>query len=504
VHPLGARCSATTLSDIDVTRRLHRKSWQEFEEQMGGDVTRVRSGAKQSDVKRSGAKQSDVKQSGAKQSGAKQSDVKQSGVKQSGVKQSGVKQSGVKQSGVKKSEPKTPTARGARVAPRERTAKLARDGRPAAEGQRSSRAASVVDDVLIGAPGTVDLMALELARATGVKRPRTIAPGVLAVPSGTESASLVFARQCVPRARFIEAKSASALADLVVQALDADTARGWLAGTIALSVSLPDVERKGSRPPEEHPLTGGAQHIVEVLEKKRIGRAAKQDVAPDLSGASLRLELLVTDAWRGVLASAPTPIGDALTTWPVPFAAGRAPVAIDKRAPSSAHRKLDEALRWLGTAPTRDDTVLDLGAAPGGWTHVALRHGARVVAVDRGDMDPRLLANDRVTHVRRDAFAVTLDDETTGGRARIEDADWLVCDIIVEPERTMALLERALACSRLKGFVVTLKLRRPVDVAVIERARHMMADDAHFIARAKCLFHNKTEFTVMGRRRAAS
>lgn len=367
-----------------------------------------------------------------------------------------------------------------------------------------ARGAPVVEDVLIGAPGTADLMLSELSRARGKKQIRTIAPGVLAVPAGTVSEGLVFVRQCVPRARFIEGASSSALADAVVKALDDTAEHAWLAGTLALEVSLPDVERKGSRPPEEHPLTSGAVHLTETLEKKRVGRAAKKGVAPDASGvATERLEIVVTDAWRAALASVPTPIGDALTTWPVPFAAGRAPVAIDKRAPSSAHRKLDEALVWLGCTPTRDDTVLDLGAAPGGWTHVALRHGARVIAVDRGDMDARLLETGRVTHVRRDAFAVTLDDDVKGARALIDEADWLVCDIIVEPERTLALLERALSSARLKAFVVTLKLRRPVDFAVVERARARMANDAHFVARAKCLFHNKVELTVMGRRRVS-
>jgi len=360
------------------------------------------------------------------------------------------------------------------------------------------------------APATEDLCREELARA-GARKPLALTEGVLVVPHGTETAGLAFSRQVLPRARFVQAESASALADAVARALDDDDERDWLSGALVVDVSLPDVLKTRARSagglalPASHPLEEGVAHIRDVLALKRAGRARKKDVAPAAAGAAARrVELLVTDAWSGALSSSHARDDDALSAWPVAFPAGRAPVDDDPNAPSTAHRKLDEALLWLGVAPREGEVVLDLGAAPGGWTHVALRHGARVVAVDRGFLDARVLASGRVTHVRRDAFAVAVAGDIEGdveARGLVDDADWLVCDIIVEPERTLALLARALASPRLRAFVVTLKLRRPVDFTVVERARELLASDARFRARAVCLASNKVEITLLGRAR---
>ena len=65
----------------------------------------------------------------------------------------------------------------------------------------------------------------------------------------------------------------------------------------------------------------------------------------------------------------------------------------DYDAPSSAHRKLQEALIWLNETFRQGDVVWDAGAAPGGWSFEALKAGAKVYAIDRGKMDPILSEN---------------------------------------------------------------------------------------------------------------
>ena len=350
-----------------------------------------------------------------------------------------------------------------------------------------SRASRSPQDILIGAPAFDAVIVEEVARKRR-GRAQVIAPGVVSVTSSQPLNGLVFARQSLPQALRIEAGSASELADSLVRALD-DDEDAWLSGALQFDVDVSDGPRAGSRPRDDHPLAEGLAHLVEILEKKRLGRARKQGIAAEGGLPTERREFLLVGAWWGLL-SAPHVIGEALTTWPVPFAAGRASVVTDKSAPSSAHRKLDEALCWVKARPTPASVVLDLGAAPGGWTHVALRHGASVVAVDRGEMDPSIMASGRVTHLRKDAFE----------HAPLLEADWIVCDIIAEPARTLELVERALTSTRLEAFVITVKLREPIDFSIVERAQKILDEHPEFLSRAKNLFHNKVEFTLMGRR----
>jgi len=60
----------------------------------------------------------------------------------------------------------------------------------------------------------------------------------------------------------------------------------------------------------------------------------------------------------------------------------------ERPAPSRAYHKIREACRLTGVEPTRGQTVLDLGAAPGGASLFFLERGLSVVAVDPAVMDP--------------------------------------------------------------------------------------------------------------------
>ncbi|MBI4362594.1 MAG: RlmE family RNA methyltransferase [Euryarchaeota archaeon] len=56
------------------------------------------------------------------------------------------------------------------------------------------------------------------------------------------------------------------------------------------------------------------------------------------------------------------------------------------------------------------DMVLDLGAAPGGWSQVAAQRGARVVAVDRAEMEPL----PGVLHLVADVLDPSLEEALQG------------------------------------------------------------------------------------------
>jgi 23S rRNA (cytidine2498-2'-O)-methyltransferase len=254
-------------------------------------------------------------------------------------------------------------------------------------------------------------------------------------------------------------------------------------------VFAPELPRVGSADKEQHPLARDAARLAETLEKKTLGRRAKGKAGP-ATRHTLRVALVGP---RSAFASVDDlDDADPLTAWPGPFPGGRA-VAFEtaRDAPSSAHRKLEEAFAWLGTAPAADELAVDLGAAPGGWTRVLRDRGARVVAVDRGALDEALQRDPHVTWLRRDALDVDV--------AAIAPA-WVVCDVIWAPERTIEVVRRSVAVDSVRGVVATVKLTRPVDFDTLDAARELATGTAGFAGRVKHLVANKLEVTLLMRR----
>jgi 23S rRNA (cytidine2498-2'-O)-methyltransferase len=98
-----------------------------------------------------------------------------------------------------------------------------------------------------------------------------------------------------------------------------------------------------------------------------------------------------------------------------------------------------------------------------------------------------------LTHVRADAFKYVPERAPT----------WLLCDVIAEPERSLDVAKRALEKKNLRGLVVTLKLKNPVSLAVLDAARALCKRTPGFFGRCKNLVANKLEVTLLLERAAA-
>lgn len=330
-----------------------------------------------------------------------------------------------------------------------------------------------------------------MAELGGAKKRITQQAGRVIGPAG-ELQDPAFARQVLARASLVEGVGPSELADAILRSLG-DDEEALLSGRAVLHVFPPDFMRRGSARPDAHPLASAVHSLRDVLGAKIAGRARKRGVEPTEGVADRMVQVLLVDGWRAWCASSSLPPEEtSLTSWPVPFPAGHAHVSGYEDAPSSAYRKLVEALSWMRVWPTDGDLVLDLGAAPGGWSYVALENGARVTAYDRADLDRRVASHPLITHVRQDAFA----------NAPLEDATWVLCDVIDTPERSLDLVERALATASLRALVITVKLKPPISLGPVEKAKRIIANAASrgWVGRVKHLLHNKHEVTVMARR----
>lgn len=145
-----------------------------------------------------------------------------------------------------------------------------------------------------------------------------------------------------------------------------------------------------------------------------------------------------------------------------PFPNGEAHFVEDKTAPPSrAYLKLWEAFTILGIRPKPGEQCLDLGASPGGWSWVLQQLGARVIAIDKAPLEPRILALPGIEQRQESAFA--LDPRDVG------QVDWLFSDVVCYPKRLLTLVEKFLAAGTVRNFLCTIKFQGATDFETQQR-----------------------------------
>ncbi|MGC1181795.1 SAM-dependent methyltransferase [Legionella sp.] len=150
--------------------------------------------------------------------------------------------------------------------------------------------------------------------------------------------------------------------------------------------------------------------------------------------------------------------------------------------PNRAYLKLWEALTLLGRYPQTDDLALDLGASPGGWTYVMHSLGAKVTAVDKAPLDPKIAKLTGVTCLHQSAFAI---EPTVLQQAY----DWVLSDVACYPERAYTLIMKWIASGKARQMIFTIKLQGKTDLATLKQ---LQAIPNSYITN---LFYNKHEAT---------
>jgi len=173
---------------------------------------------------------------------------------------------------------------------------------------------------------------------------------------------------------------------------------------------------------------------------------------------------------------------------------GQQRMRLDPSAPSRSYLKLEEAFALLALRPEAGELVIDLGAAPGGWSYSAAQRGARVLAIDNGPLKGGAIESRLIQHQRANAFTFS----PPGGRR----ADWLLCDMIADPGEVLELLGGWLERGWCDRFVVNLKFGHDDPLRLLRRLRDprrgLAVHARELITRQ--LFHDRDELTVMGRR----
>lgn len=338
--------------------------------------------------------------------------------------------------------------------------------------------------LFLTAPGDEPFLLDELKRASASAQHELLTPALVRSDLLLQAAlppTLAFARQSLPNTEAVSAASIREWSERLFTVVSTQVPEGqpW-----RLHIS----PHYGAAGAGENRTQFIREAFQELLRKKRrhLLRVLQPLETPFAEQTSL-VQLLLTapDAGWLSVAVAPLPLQLRRCLWP--FVKGELPIASDKAAPSRAFTKLVEAEQRLGQRIASGETCVDLGACPGSWSYVALNRGARVIAVDRSPLREDLMANPRLTFHSGDAFKFAPDTPV----------DWLLCDVIAAPERSVELVLDWVRHCRCRRFVVTVKFKGHADYAQLEPLKHALPPlcEEFFLTR---LCANKNEACVAG------
>lgn len=162
-----------------------------------------------------------------------------------------------------------------------------------------------------------------------------------------------------------------------------------------------------------------------------------------------------------------------------------------RKEPSDVSRakfKLLEAIVRFDLDLPAGGRALDLGAAPGGWTQELLARGLHVLAVDTGELDPRLKHAERLQFLQANVKNLRF--------APSDQFDLITCDMSWDPIFTAKLINGLIANLRPGGQVImTVKLMGKKPLPTIHRVLAML-DNSLTVRHAQHLWHNRQEITL--------
>ncbi len=332
-------------------------------------------------------------------------------------------------------------------------------------------------DLLLCRAGSEEDATAELLEYHGISAQRG-GSGLLLLPPGKlPPEALVFERQRMPSARLIpmeERQSPSAEAVEAVWATWAQEAMPWGLHLIALD------EEEGGLATR---LQGVARELLRGGEKRHAGLGKWERKAEKLFVGNKGLVLQWLLGREGLWFSSAAP--SALTS-PVP--GGRYRMRMDPDAPSRSYLKMEESLLRLGIEPQENETVIDLGAAPGGWTYAFAKRGCRVTAIDNGPLRLTAACVRRVEHLHLDGLSYQLP-------RHLPPVDWLVGDMLIPPGKAFGVLKYWVGGKHCRRLIFNIKLPQEQPMPALAPILDWLRPRGLSVRQ---LYHDRREVTVFG------
>ncbi len=161
---------------------------------------------------------------------------------------------------------------------------------------------------------------------------------------------------------------------------------------------------------------------------------------------------------------------------------------------SRAEFKLREVFDVFNIPVDPNGLAVDLGAAPGGWTWVLQERGYHVIAVDPAKLDPRVAKLKGVTHYK-DTAQHFLDS--------VHDTKYamVVNDMKMSSKLSVELFANVASHLEDHGWgIITIKMGKNFQYTHVLLALAQLRKSVRIEA-ARQLFHNRSEFTVIVRKR---
>jgi len=139
--------------------------------------------------------------------------------------------------------------------------------------------------------------------------------------------------------------------------------------------------------------------------------------------------------------------------------------------------------------------VVNLGAAPGGWSYAFLKWGCRVLAVDNGPLKLKDLATagGRLTHLRENGIPFTPPSAWL-------PLDWMVSDMLIPPGQTLGMIRKWMEHAWMRRFVFNVKLPQQHPYPVLKPIEAFLHSQSGITFHIRQLYHDRREVTVFGRR----
>ena len=296
----------------------------------------------------------------------------------------------------------------------------------------------------------------------------------------------IFARQWLRDAVWIAVAGGSPPPEAALAVLDG-IERSSLPWTIHAFASNPESPR-----PLTHQALALRDALLDFCRRRRPACFARC-ISPQQAAAAPKTLVLQMCLTPGGLWQASMSADELLDAYP----GGVHRMRFDPLAPSRSYLKIEEAFDLMRVEPRRGERAVDLGAAPGGWTHALLKRGCAVLAVDRGPLKLKSAEDRRasVAHVRRDGVSYEPPRHWL-------PVDWLVSDMLVPPGKTLGMLRRWVEGRWMRRFVVNVKLPQDHPFPVLQPIEQFLRETPGLVFRIRQLYHDRREVTIMGELRA--
>jgi 23S rRNA (cytidine2498-2'-O)-methyltransferase len=238
-------------------------------------------------------------------------------------------------------------------------------------------------------------------------------------------------------------------------------------------------------------LTDLAREVGESLVESQPTRPGKKPVSANATAqpGELVLDCVLVEPgewWVGYHRA-----GAVSSCWP----GGMFDIALPADAVSRAYAKIEEALAWSRLPVKRGDHVVEIGCAPGGASQALLGRGMFVTGIDPADVDARVLAHPRFTHLRKRGADVK--------RREFREVRWLMADMNVAPAYTLTTVGEIVTHPAVKiaGMLLTLKLISWDLAEEVPGYLDQVRSWGFSHVAARQLAHNRQEICVMASRK---